>query len=373
MMPVGATVGLHEESLTETYEEKPPSEYGPERSKLTRGLLYGGGGYFAGFLALWLARHWKKAAMGMMVCLGMQGFTGNARACINVEENTLDSTYADYTDNGWFTGTVRNALKAKASDDPHLKPNPKAYSTPPAPGVLECDNAARKIIAGDAAGALEILKRVESEHPGLYMAAANMGTAYELTGDDESALKWINEGIRRNPDSHMLAEWLHVKILEAKIALKKDPAWLETHTITGLDAGRPIQNYVTLQGEKSGYQVLESIRSQATVRALFIKPQDVIMARLLREAASFALRAHPASVPGALDLAVAYGLPESETKELREAYEEKRMTALLGVAKPGQLWFYEHWHWLLFGFCAALGALTVWLKWMRERQETGGA
>jgi hypothetical protein len=52
--------------------------------------------------------------------------------------------------------------------------------------------------------------------------AANLGTALELLGNKEEALHWIREGIRRNPQSHEGTEWLHAKILEAKIAAQKD-------------------------------------------------------------------------------------------------------------------------------------------------------
>jgi len=49
----------------------------------------------------------------------------------------------------------------------------------------------------------------------------DLGTAYELAGKNEPALRWIREGLRRNPNSHKGTEWLHVKILEAKIEQEK--------------------------------------------------------------------------------------------------------------------------------------------------------
>jgi hypothetical protein len=304
-----------------------------------RSTLFGCGGFLAGFGGCLLRRRVLQArrgnvapvALALAICPGTPLFPQNATACVNVERTTLDAAYearqeyTHYSDKGWFTGTVRNALKAKPTDDPHLKPNPAAYTSPPEPGVLDCDEAARMILRGDPAGALELLKQVESAHPGLYLAAANMGTAYELTGDDENALKWINEGIKRYPASHMLAEWLHVKILEAKIALKQDPEWLKRHTITGFDPG--LSSFPTLQGTRDGMGVMRSMRSQATVRALFIKPDDIIISHLLLEAAWFALKNDPGSTLGILDLAVEYGLPEQRTQALREAYQEKREAA----------------------------------------------
>ena len=85
--------------------------------------------------------------------------------------------------------------------------------------------------------AIPILEALERERPGLYQTAANLGTAYELAGRDADALHWIREGIRRNANAHDGTEWLHVAILEAKLARARDPRWLETHAVLGLDFG----------------------------------------------------------------------------------------------------------------------------------------
>jgi hypothetical protein len=78
------------------------------------------------------------------------------------------------------------------------------------------------------------------------------------------------------------------------------------------------------------------------------------------EAAAFALTAHPASVPGALDMAVEYGLPEEAATLVLDAFKAQRMAALREAAGGSvRLWFLEYWHWLLFGFCAGAGALTA--------------
>ena len=59
---------------------------------------------------------------------------------------------------------------------------------------------------------------LERRYPGHHETAANLGTALELAGHDAPALQWIRIGIRRNADEHYGSEWLHVRILEAKIA-----------------------------------------------------------------------------------------------------------------------------------------------------------
>jgi tetratricopeptide (TPR) repeat protein len=82
--------------------------------------------------------------------------------------------------------------------------------------------------------AIELLMALEQGYPGRYPTATNLGTAYELAGDDAKALEWIREGIRRNADSHDGSEWLHARVLEAKIARTVERG----ASLLGLDYGR---------------------------------------------------------------------------------------------------------------------------------------
>jgi len=93
---------------------------------------------------------------------------------------------------------------------------------------------------GRVAEAIGIFTALEREKPGEYAIAANLGTAYELAGDNAQALRWIAEGIRRNPQSHAGTEWLHVRILEAKLAATKDPQWFAKNSVLGLDFGNAL-------------------------------------------------------------------------------------------------------------------------------------
>ncbi len=67
------------------------------------------------------------------------------------------------------------------------------------------DYAVALVYLGRYDEAISLLQRLEKETPGHYATAANLGTAYELSGNNELALKWIKEGIRRNPRSAFLA------------------------------------------------------------------------------------------------------------------------------------------------------------------------
>lgn len=84
---------------------------------------------------------------------------------------------------------------------------------------------------GKVDSALNILAPLAKKHPQEYNIAANLGTAYELKGKLDSALKYISRGYELNPKSHMGSEWVHVKILEAKIKDKKQPGWIKRKPI----------------------------------------------------------------------------------------------------------------------------------------------
>ena len=90
------------------------------------------------------------------------------------------------------------------------------------------DYAVDLMYLGRAAEAVALLQKLDSER-GDYAVAANLGTAHELAGQNREAKKWIEEAIRRNPDSHHGTEWLHAEILESKIQQENNPAYFKDH------------------------------------------------------------------------------------------------------------------------------------------------
>ena len=134
---------------------------------------------------------------------------------------------------------------------------------------------------GRSKEAVELLQQLETEQPGQYFIAANLGTAYELSGNNQEALRWIKEGIHRNPDSHEGTEWLHVKILEGKIAQQKDAHHFENHSVLEL-LPEKIGYRITIGEEKlSPKELTEAIQYQLAERLQFVKPPDPAVASLL--------------------------------------------------------------------------------------------
>jgi hypothetical protein len=175
---------LTDTPITSTYEI-PPTGFTESIGGTPSAI---GGGLLIGLLlfGFWKVRRDRRSAA--LVLLLALAKPGRAPACANIEAGTLESSYTKYLEEmNWFSKPVERALAAKPSDDPHITPNPAAYPCEPPAGIRENDAAVRLVLKGDVPAALEMLKKIEVEHPGLYATAANLGTCYELSGDDEKS------------------------------------------------------------------------------------------------------------------------------------------------------------------------------------------
>ncbi|HXB39153.1 MAG TPA: tetratricopeptide repeat protein [Bacteroidia bacterium] len=125
---------------------------------------------------------------------------------------------------------------------------------------------------GKSKEAAEILKELYLHYPNEYKIAANLGTAYELIGENDSALKYIKRGIQLNPDDHEGSEWIHAKILETKLELKKNPAFLSSHSVLQLS-----------EKQKKDSVVFYHLSIQLKERFPFTPGPDPIMASLMAD------------------------------------------------------------------------------------------
>ena len=134
--------------------------------------------------------------------------------------------------------------------------------------------------------AIQIFKQIEKSHPNLAKTAANLGTAYELAGQSEKAKYWIEQGMQRDPNLHQGSEWIHVKILDAKIQQQKDSTWIQHHDVLGLDFGQaaePKAKVKTVQFQKQHYdldKILLHSQTQMDQRLRFVK-RDPISAQII--------------------------------------------------------------------------------------------
>lgn len=198
-----------------------------------------------------------------------------------------------------------------------LRPEPSADFK------LRNDHAATLLHKGDLKPAIEILEAIEKEKAGEYVIAVNLGTAYELAGDNEKALHWIKEGLRRNPQSHWGTEWLHVRILEAKIALSKDPAWLKTHSVLGLDFGKDLKPSMPTSwpdGRNAG-EVVHALEYQLSERLGFVKAPDPLTGSLIADLAHLNVLTRAVGYgPPLYALAIQYRAPDADFLARRSAH-----------------------------------------------------
>lgn len=151
--------------------------------------------------------------------------------------------------------------------------------------------AVAMIHLGRSKEAIKILSDYDKQENKQYYTAANLGTAYELVGDNTNALKWIKESIARDADAHYGTEWVHVKILEAKLNLEKDPSWFNSNSVLGIDWNKvspDLTNLTVTDGsgkQHSAQDIQKALEYQLHERTEFVKPPDAIVTDLLHDLA----------------------------------------------------------------------------------------
>lgn len=181
------------------------------------------------------------------------------------------------------------------------------------------DLAVALVHLGQVEEAIAILEELERKSPGQYAVAANLGTAYELNGENRKALEWIKEGVNRKRESHYGTEWLHVKILEAKLAMEQDPDWLKYHSVLETDFGtneKPAPEIFTTDylGQKKNLNEIEdALAYQLHERLEFIKPPEPVVADLLVDLSrAFAVLRTPEHAKAVNNLAFEFGAKPKE-------------------------------------------------------------
>lgn len=133
------------------------------------------------------------------------------------------------------------------------------------------------IIQGKYREAIDLYKKIEQLQPNRYSTASNLGTAYELTGNNSEALKWIERAVKINPESHFHSEWIHVNILKAKIKGEKN---ITSKFLIEHDFGNG-KHPVSDLDKAELFKLKEMVYYQLNERVSFVKPKDKIVAQLL--------------------------------------------------------------------------------------------
>lgn len=221
------------------------------------------------------------------------------------------------------------------------------------------DRAVSAILSGDYSGGIAILQELETTQPGQYQTAANLGTAFELAGDNSQALYWIQQGLQRNPKSHQGTEWLHERILEAKLAADQGAALSLTERLIPLPEQTLTPSTVLTLNAQSypASEVFNALSYQLQERLAFVKPEDRWAAECLFSLA--VLQAHFYSIDDAkslLHLAKSYGFPDPDRWNQQLASLDR------------SLLFAEirYWTMVTLGGLAVLGALIFGYRTLRD-------
>lgn len=198
---------------------------------------------------------------GLFTCL-------SSFACLNIyydidEQGHLHRVVEE--DVRFYTGFNKKALYSRLQELKTL------LDTNPGMEVLS-DYAVTLLKLGRVKESLTILRSLQDAYPEEYQLAANLGTAYELAGELDSAYQYIELGTKLNPKAHGGSEWVHLAVLKTKMILKEDTTYLQDHTVLELDSLK-----------ESDTVVLKHIQIQLQERIPFMPGKDNIMASLVED------------------------------------------------------------------------------------------
>ena len=198
---------------------------------------------------------------------------------------------------------------------------------------------------GKYSRAIEHFLTVERLFPGRAQTAANLGTVLELSGHDRVALRWIRIGMKRDPDEHHRTEWLHGRILEAKIAMAADPNYLKGRSIAGVSFSNDLTPPLPTKLPKGNdgrpvalWELNNALSYQLSERTTFVAAPDPVVANLLMDWATLNLAGGPVENAAALyDLAVRYGAARDALMDRRQAHVREMLAKADKKPKPADI------------------------------------
>lgn len=145
---------------------------------------------------------------------------------------------------------------------------------------LLSDYAWYELRVGNKQDAINILEQLLAKHPKEYNILANLGTAYEVVGQDAKALTLLRKAVEINPASHFNSEWIHIKILEEKTTGKPD--YSRIINLGTADFNNWISNH-QYQFSIPADSLKNQIAYQLHERISFVDKPDAIVAQLVMD------------------------------------------------------------------------------------------
>ncbi|NOQ70986.1 MAG: hypothetical protein GQ574_03230 [Crocinitomix sp.] len=189
------------------------------------------------------------------------------RGCLNYYHTIdQDGDFHEMTENGFIGFNKNFNYKLIASKLPDLEADFQNKKSP----YLLSDYAVLLMKAGKIEASLALLIELNRNLPNEYQIAANLGTAYELNGELDSAIHYINRGMELNPEAHEGSEWVHIKVLECKLKQIENPNYLNNTSVLELTAE-----------QKANYKTRHQLEIQIRERFPFTPGPNQIMASLM--------------------------------------------------------------------------------------------
>jgi tetratricopeptide (TPR) repeat protein len=134
--------------------------------------------------------------------------------------------------------------------------------------------AAYLVKLGRSREALPMLRKLAKQMPGEYEILANLAVAFELNGYPDSALKYMRQSLKLNPDSHNKSEWFHIRILEAAITARDRKLKIDTMNVLKL-------------GNSNSDAIARQIGDQLKERVPLSSSPNILLSKALEESADY--------------------------------------------------------------------------------------
>lgn len=125
----------------------------------------------------------------------------------------------------------------------------------------------------------KVCREIAKKWPNKYESAANLGTILEVNGKNEEALKLIKKALEIDSLAHDGSEWIHVKVLEAKL---NPGVKFVGSKVTGIDFGQDSLPKAEVD-ELALKRLQKELFYQLNERVTFIDPKDVYIGELMFE------------------------------------------------------------------------------------------
>lgn len=206
-------------------------------------------------------------AVGLVILVSMSGCSSlpsfGTRAARDASNSS--SVQAGTAAGKQAAGTVANVYERRVIDfeSSHTNRNSHAKRILYADALLHLDEARK---------AIQVLLDAEDVFHGSYLNSLYLGLAYEKVGELKQARYWVSRTIERNIDARGGTEWLHLAMIEARLALARDPEWLKSNSVLRNNTHRTAE------------EILTAIRIQLAVQGDFGLKQDSVVCDLYFEA-----------------------------------------------------------------------------------------